>query len=75
MRLVGAPGGVALVNITVPVAPALLAGELVAGVKLVGPVRFIEFVPSVATDASVTTSTDAKFIVTLLVKTKPLGTM
>ena len=66
--IVGAAGAVpGLGNTTVPVAPALLVGVLVAVARL----RFIESVPSVGIDGKLTKSTPAKFNVTLLVKTKP----
>ena len=66
--IVGAAGAVpGLGSTTVPVAPALFVGVLVAVARL----RSIESVPSVGIDGKLTKSTPAKFIVRLLVKTKP----
>ena len=68
---VGAPGGVGLDSTMVPDMPALLVGLFVA----VAPPGAMDNVPSVGIDGNVSTAKVAKFIVTLLVKTKLLGTM
>lgn len=69
--LVGAPGGVGMGTTTVPDIPALFVGLFVA----VAPPGAIDNVPSVGIDVKVSTATPAKFIVTLVVKTKLLGTI
>ena len=70
VTLVGAPGGVVDTTTGLDM-PALLVGVFVA----VAPPGATDKVPTVGIDGNVSKATPAKFIVTLLVKTKLLGTM